>query len=201
MKKSIVFDFGMVLISWSPYFLYRKMGLTDDAIREFLEEIKYGEFNLRLDEGYPFARWEEEYSLKFPHRKELIHAFHTRWSECSAEPIEGAVQIMRELKALGHPVYGLSNWSAESFEWIKHRYAFLNELDDFLLSGMVGVTKPKEQIYRLFLSRVGKKAEECIFIDDMQVNLDGASRLGFGTLLFTTPDKLRSDLVALGLLS
>jgi 2-haloacid dehalogenase len=54
MKKAIVFDFGAVLIDWSPYHLYRKLLPSDESIREFLEEIKFSEFNPILDTGYPF---------------------------------------------------------------------------------------------------------------------------------------------------
>jgi len=79
----------------------------------------------------------------------------------------------------GYPVYGLSNWSNETFPRLRHRYPFLNELDDYLLSGMAGVAKPDEEIFRIFLQRINRQAEDCVFIDDAQVNIDAANRLGF----------------------
>jgi 2-haloacid dehalogenase len=200
MKKSIVFDFGEVLIAWSPYTLYRKLLPSDDAIREFLEEIKFKEFNPRLDAGYPFARMHVELVEQYPHRATLIDAFFTRWTECSGDTMEETAALMRELKALGHPVYGLSNWALESFAWVHHRYPFLEELDDYLLSGMAKTAKPGEEIFRIFLKRVGKSAEECVFIDDVQANIDTACRLGFETILFTSAAQTRQELVRMGLL-
>jgi 2-haloacid dehalogenase len=200
MKKSIVFDFGEVLIAWSPYTLYRKLLPSDDAIREFLEEIKFKEFNPILDAGYPFSQMHAELAARYPHRAALIDAFFTRWTECSGDTIEETLDLMRELKALGHPVYGLSNWSLESFAWVKHRYPFLEELDDYLLSGMAGTAKPGEEIFRLFLQRVGKSAEECVFIDDVHANIDTARRLGFETILFTSAAQARQELVSMGII-
>lgn len=200
MKKAIVFDFGQVLIDWSPYHLYRKLLPSDEAIREFLEEIKFSEFNPRMDAGYPFEKMRTEVVSQHPDRRDMADAFFVRWSECSGEAMQVSVSIMRELKALGYPVYGLSNWSAETFAMVRHRYPFLDELDDYLISGMVGHIKPGEEIYRTFLARVDRKAEECVFIDDSQPNVVTARRLGFTGILFTSAEQLRAELEALAIL-
>jgi 2-haloacid dehalogenase len=114
------------------------------------------------------------------------------------EPTAG---VMREVKRAGYPVYGLSNWSTESFPWVQHKYTFLSELDDFLLSGMVGIAKPDERIFHAFLQRIDRPAEECVFIDDSQANIDVANRLGFAGILFRSALQLRAELVALGVLN
>ena len=201
MKKAIVFDFGGVLIDWSPYHLYRKLLPSDDAIREFLEEINFSEFNKKLDAGYPFTQMKTELLEKYPRQRELVRAFFDRWMECTGDAIEPTVEIMREVKAAGHPVYGLSNWSHETFPLLKHRYPFLPELDDYLLSGIAGVAKPDEEIFRLFLQRIDRQAEDCVFIDDAQVNIDAANRVGFTGILFNSALQLRGELEKLGVLN
>ena len=201
MKKSIVFDFGGVLIDWSVYHLYRKLLPSDEAIREFLEEIKFSEFNKKLDAGYPFNKMKVELLEKHPRQRVLVSAFFDRWMECTGDTIQPTVDVMREVKSAGHPVYGLSNWSHETFALLRHRYPFLYELDDYLLSGMAGVAKPDEEIFKVFLERVGRKAQDCVFIDDAQVNIDAANRLGFTGVLFRSASQLRDDLRALGVLN
>lgn len=201
MKKAIVFDFGGVLIDWSPYHLYRKLLPTDEAVRAFLEEIKFSEFNKKLDSGYPFNKMKGELLEKHPHRQELVRAFFERWMECTGETIQPTVDIMRDIKAAAYPVYGLSNWSQETFPLVMHRYPFLPELDDYLLSGMVGVSKPDEEIFWLFLQRIDRTAEDCVFIDDAPVNIQAANRLGFTGILFSTAAKLRTELIAQGILN
>jgi len=201
MKKAIVFYFGGVLIDWSPYHLYRKLLPTDDAVREFLEEIKFSEFNKKLDAGYSFTKMKEELLKKYPRQQELVRAFFERWMECTGEAIQPTVDIMREVKSAGYPVYGLSNWSTETFPLLQHRYPFLPELDGYLLSGMAGVAKPDEEIFKIFLARVERSAEDCVFIDDAQMNIDTARRLGFNSILFTSAQQLRAELAAMGVLN
>jgi 2-haloacid dehalogenase len=98
-------------------------------------------------------------------------------------------------------VYGLSNWSTETFPLLQHRYQFLPELDGYLLSGMARVAKPDEEIFRIFLARFGRNAEDCVFIDDTQANVDAARRLGFNAILFTSARQLRVALVKIGVLN
>ena len=200
MKKAIVFDFGGVLIDWSVYHLYRKLLPSDEAVREFLEEIKFSEFNKKLDAGYPFSKMKLELLEKYPHQHQLVSAFFDRWMECTGDAIQPTVDLMREVKTAGYPVYGLSNWSHETFPRLRHRYPFLPELDDYLLSGMVGVSKPDEEIFRIFLQRIGRSAEDCVFIDDAQVNIDAANRVGFAGILFSSAAQLRVELAKIGVL-
>jgi len=62
------------------------------------------------------------------------------------------------------------------------------------------VSKPDEEIFRLFLQRIGRSAEDCVFIDDAQVNIDAANRLGFTGILFRNAAELRADLEKIGVL-
>ena len=200
MKKAIVFDFGGVLIDWSPFHLYRKLLPSDAAVSEFLEEIKFSEFNKKLDAGYSFSKMKEELLAMYPQHQELVRAFFERWMECTGEAFEDTVAVMREVKAAGYPVYGLSNWSNETFPLLRHRYPFLPELDDYLLSGIAGVAKPDEEIFRLFLRRISREAGDCVFIDDAPVNIDAAQKVGFTGILFQSGSQLRSELSSLGIL-
>jgi putative hydrolase of the HAD superfamily len=46
-------------------------------------------------------------------------------------------------------------------------------------SGFVGVRKPDPPIYHLTVARLsGISAEECLFVDDVQVNVDTARAIG-----------------------
>ena len=201
MKKAIVFDFGGVLIEWSPYYLYRKLLPSDEAVKEFLEEINFSGFNKKLDAGYSFSRMKEELLIEYPLKQELVRAFFERWDECTGEAIQPTVDLMLEVKAAGYPVYGLSNWSHETFPKLMHRYPFLPQLDDYLLSGIAGVAKPDEEIFRIFLHRIGRSAEECVFIDDAAINIEAARRLGFTGILFASAPQLRADLALHGILN
>lgn len=201
MIKNIVFDFGGVLIEWSAYNLYRKLLPSDGAIREFLEEINFSAFNKELDAGYSFSKMKEKQLALFPQHRELVSAFFDRWNECIGDILYATVDILRELKAAGYPVFGLSNWSHETFPLVMQRHHFLPHLNGFLLSGYEGVAKPDAEIYHLFLERFNLNAEESLFIDDAPINIEAARRIGFTGIVFTSAEQLRTDLEGLGILS
>jgi putative hydrolase of the HAD superfamily len=75
----------------------------------------------------------------------------------------------------------------------------LTELFDlFISSCFVGVRKPEARIYRMALEVTQHVADECCFIDDRPINLEGAAKLGIKTVLMKDPAQLRRDLHNLG---
>jgi putative hydrolase of the HAD superfamily len=50
--------------------------------------------------------------------------------------------------------------------------------DDVLISGQVGLRKPDPEIYLLAADRIGARAEDCVFVDDFNVNVEGAEAVG-----------------------
>jgi 2-haloacid dehalogenase len=193
-SPAIIFDFGDVLINWSSYNLYRKIFQSDSEIELFLEEIKFREWNLKFDKGYSFEHGVKEMSAMYPRYAYQIQCFHDRWIETVGEPIQGSIDILCNLKRNRYPVYGLSNWSNEKFSLVKAQLEFLPWLDDYVVSGQVNAIKPEAEIFQILLGRIGRPAEECIFIDDSLVNITAAHVLGFKAILFQTPEKLRQDL-------
>jgi FMN phosphatase YigB (HAD superfamily) len=48
--------------------------------------------------------------------------------------------------------------------------------------------------------KIGRKAEECLFIDDSEANIKVANQLGFKTICYLSPEQLENELQRLGLL-
>ncbi|HEX8144454.1 MAG TPA: HAD family phosphatase [Pyrinomonadaceae bacterium] len=200
-SPAIVFDFGGVLLDWNPHYLYLK--LFDDnheEVERFLKEIGFAEWNLLQDRGRPFAVAVAELAERFPHHAELIRAYDERWEESVSGCIQPTVDILYALKQSGYALYGLSNWSAETFERIRHKHPFLDWFEEIVISGEVELIKPDPRIYAVLLDRIGRRAEECLFIDDAEANINVAARLGFKTILFESPRQLANELHRLGLL-
>lgn len=71
----------------------------------------------------------------------------------------------------------------------------LSEFDGYVLSGAVGVTKPDPAIYRYLAATYGVDLSECVFIDNLQRNVDGAERCGMRAYRFDgDTDKLAAYL-------
>jgi 2-haloacid dehalogenase len=97
-------------------------------------------------------------------------------------------------------LYGLSNWSVEKYELVRPKYEFFSWFDTILVSGEVKLIKPDPRIYAVLLERIGRKPEECVFVDDSQVNITTADQLGFKTIHFLSPEGLEDELRALHIL-
>ena len=199
--KAIVFDFGGVLLDWNPRNLYQRFFPDQpQAMENFLTEIHFHEWNAQQDKGRPFAEGIAELSAQYPQYAHLIQAYYDNWEDSITGSIPGTVDILHQLKQDGRPLYGLSNWSAETFPRARHDYPFFDWFDDILLSGDVKLNKPDPAIFNLLLNKTGYSAPECILIDDAQPNIDAAKKLGFVTVRFTSPEDLQTELQKLDLL-
>ena len=200
--KAIIFDFGNVLLEWDPRLVYQRYFPDDpEAMERFLKEVNFMEGNLLQDKGRPFAEGVALLSKKFPHYSHLIQAYHEHWTDSLGESLAGTVEILKELKQAGYPLYGLSNWSAETFPFARKKHAFFDLLDDMIISGEVGHVKPHPEIFQITLDRIGRPADECLFIDDALANIQQAQKMGFATIHFQSPEQLRLGLVDLRILS
>ena len=200
-KLSIVFDFGGVLIDWDPRYLYRKLFNGDEqAMERFFREVDFFGWNLYQDAGRSFDIAVAEACQKHPQYCEQIRAYDERYLETINGQIDGSVAILYRLKQSGYPLYGLSNWSAETFRFFSPKHEFFSWFDDILVSGEVKMVKPDPRIFAVFLERIGRSAAECLLIDDSQANLTVAARLGFKTIHFQSPEQLEAALKQFGLL-
>jgi len=192
--QAIIFDFGGVLLEWDPHALYRRFIDQPQQIDQFLAEVGFATWNAEQDRGRPFAEGIAELSSQFPHHAHLIRTYYDHWEDSIVGPIPGTVAILRKLKRAGYPLYGLSNWSAETFPKVRKRYAFFDLLDDILLSGDAKMLKPDPAIFNLLLSKIGYPSRNCLLIDDSQSNIVAAKSLGFNTIHFKSPGQLQSEL-------
>ena len=192
--QSIVFDFGGVLLDWNPRNLYRQFFSDPDEIDRFLSEINFPEWNLQQDKGRPFSQGIAELSAKFPHYSQLIRAYSENWGDSIVGPIAGTVGILQRLKNAGYALYGLSNWSSETFPIAYEKYDFFKLFDGIVISGEVKLLKPDPAIFEIILKMIKRPAVECLLIDDSEANIAAAQKLGFAVIHFKTPEQLEIEL-------
>jgi 2-haloacid dehalogenase len=114
--------------------------------------------------------------------------------------IQPTVDILQSLKEAGYPLYGLSNWSAEKFQLVRHKYEFFDWFEAILVSGEVKLIKPDPRVYILFLNKIGRAAGECLYIDDSAANVATAVQLGFATIQYESSLQLETALRQMGLI-
>ncbi len=197
---AVIFDIGGVLLDWDPAYLYRNLFSDREEMEKFLQDVCSPDWNAELDRGYPFAKAVEELAGLYPHYREAIMAYDSRWMEMISGPVQGTVTILEKLVAAGWPVYGLTNFSAEKFRESCRAFPFLKRFQGVVVSGEEGVLKPEPAIYRLLESRFDLDLSRALFIDDKPENVTGARETGLSALVFTTPTNLEADLSAAGVL-
>ncbi|GAB3832664.1 HAD family hydrolase [Kribbella italica] len=69
--------------------------------------------------------------------------------------------------------------------------------DDLVISGEVGLRKPEPEIFLLAAERVGLEPAECVFVDDLEANVEAARALGMTAIHHTAYDDTLRELEAL----
>lgn len=195
MIKNIIFDFGGVLVDWNPHYLFDKYFNDINEANYFVENICNSEWNAEMDGGKPFEQAVRERSAMFPKYAEALKLYQTNWMDTMGEEIPGMYDLIKSLKINGFPViYGLTNWSAETFPTVQKTYRIFSLIDKIVVSGEVKQLKPNPEIFHTLLDKYSLKAEESLFIDDNLKNVEGAKAVGINAVLFRGVEKLREDL-------
>ena len=199
--RAVIFDVGNVLYGWDPEsFLVRQVAEDRERLR-FIDDVGLWEWHDTLDGGRDFREAADELSRRFPEYAHLIEAWGERFGETITDPIPGVHEIVGELDASGVPLFAITNFSADFWPPFQAREkAFFDRFRGIVVSGEVKLLKPDPAIYFLALDRFGLRPDQALFVDDRQINVDGAQAVGMKAHLFTTAEDLRARLEAESLL-
>jgi len=191
--RAIVSDFGGVLTTplLAAFAAFQEdSGISPEnlgkAMRAGLEEgeeiplfqLERGE----ISEDEFIERLEDGLETVLDHRPHLHHFRQKFWS--ALHPNEPMIELMRELKASGLKMAMLTN-NVREWEPLWRSMLPVDEIfEEIVDSAFVGCRKPEARIYELTLERIGIPAEACLFIDDLQVNCEGAEAAGMSAVRF-----------------
>ncbi len=68
--------------------------------------------------------------------------------------------------------------------------------DEIIESSVVGVRKPERRFYEIACERLGVQPEECVFLDDLGINLKPAKAMGMRTIKVVDPAAALAELEA-----
>ena len=201
MIRHVVFDMGNVLIRWDPDKIIARQGVAGADARLLRREVFDCSEWPALDRG----SMTQEEALRLMDRRlpQHLHAAAERcvrdWWKDELIWTEGMDALIREIRALGFDVYILSNASS-------HLHGYADRLPGAgCWSGMIvsadwKLLKPEREIYERLFEQYGLRPEECFFIDDNPVNIDGARCAGMpGTVFFNDMARLRRELIEAGI--
>ena len=186
MIKNLVFDFGNVLIEWNP------AKILATFVEEDRKRIKAAIFDSGLwaqtDTGQLTleAAIQAAQTLLDSSYSATVEAIFTHWYE-TVDVYHQLQEKIFEWAQLGYGIYILSTTS-EIFYAVENAglLPMTKVLTGKILSYEVGFAKPDKSIYQKLLTQYALHANQCVFIDDLQINLDAAKSLGFETILATS---------------
>lgn len=202
MIKNVVFDVGNVFVRWSPSEVVKRcfdLAADTDANLQRAEALfrcpTWRGLNLgELTQLEAELAYQAQLGLTQEETTKLF--FHVMDHQ---ELIDGTVAIARGLKQAGYHVFGLTDNVREIVAHLKSRHQFWDLFEGAVVSAEIGLMKPNPAIFRHLLETFNLMAAETVFLDDYQVNIDGARSVGIEARLFTTPGRCEDDLRALGL--
>lgn len=192
--KNIIFDFGNVLVQWHPEKVYAEHFGDEARAWWFLRHVCDAAWRNRIDAGESTAACIKELKAKQPEYAEAIELYRSRWREMLTDEVSGMREVIADLSDKGYGIYGLTNWSMETFPAARERFGILQMIDRYVVSGAEGFIKPDARLFRVLLDRYHLKAEECVFVDDNPDNVAAAKALGMEGIVFTGADSLRKHL-------
>jgi putative hydrolase of the HAD superfamily len=195
---NVVFDLGGVVFTWQPNQIIKSVFENHETQEKVRSEIFSHPDWVELDRGVldrddaiergamrtGLSRSElSELMLQIPH---------------SLKPIMDTVRLVHSIKRSGNKVFVLSNMHLASIEHIEHEYSFWDIFDGIVISCRVHMVKPEAEIYEYLLNQYGLIADETIFIDDTDINLNAASMFGIKPIKFEDPYQCERKLKTIG---
>ncbi len=184
MIKCVISDLGKVILFFDNSLFFRKMAefcpYSAQGIAERVHRHKdliwlFDTGKIEPEEFY------EQVTLKLEAKIPQDTFFRIYNDVFSANP--PVLNLLRRLKT-NHKLILLSNTDVQRFGFIKKNFPEILLFDDYVLSYEVGYMKPHPEIYTIALKRARVPAEECVFLDDLPENIEGAQRLGMNAILY-----------------
>jgi putative hydrolase of the HAD superfamily len=187
--KNIVFDAGGVLLEYTPREYSHKIITDSEAAETVYRELFNGDEWKQIDAG---AMTEEEAIVhikkRIPQYLDNLQFAMDNWTE-ALKPMAGMPEIISRLREKHYRTFLLSNTSLRFYKFSSN-FEMFSYFDGFIISAKEKMLKPDPAIYKLLYSRYKLNPSECLFIDDLQVNIDGAEKTGMHGHLFKSSEEL-----------
>lgn len=190
MIKAIIFDFAGV-IGADGYWVWLKKNVPDleskrDYFQKISEQVDRGtmldpEFLKAVSEGTGIPTdkiWQHVYK-EIVINKELL-------------------KFIKKLKSK-YKIGLLSNFHSPWLREIFANHKLDLYFDKVIISSEHGIIKPEPEIFYKMLKMLGVTEEEAVFIDDRQVNVDGADKIGIKGIFFSSNNQLKEEFKKIGI--
>lgn len=184
MDRIFLFDLGNVLAkSLDDYGLYNKLNCKI-SYDEFLQYWWGDDLVLKAHMGLATDDEHVEALLKFCKSDLSINQFYEIYNSLDNSLYDETMEIINELKNKGYKVGLLSNLRLMDYKRYEEQIKKIN-FDYLFLSYEIKCIKPSSDIYLQVIDALNCEADNIIFFDDNQKNVNGAKQLGINSYQVT----------------
>jgi putative hydrolase of the HAD superfamily len=198
--RAIGFDMGGVIITYAVpaqmQYLSSKLARSPEELEEAYHELRE---QSELGELRPEEFW-KQYLASLGLELDAASTHHY-WNDVYYQispMLGGMLELVDKLKVNGYKVGMLSNMDTDHAELNRNRHIY-DHFDQVILSNEVHLRKPAPEAYQALASALEVNFQEVVFIDDLELNVEGANKVGMKGVLFTDYRKLISDLMSLNI--
>ena len=195
MINTIIFDVGNVLISFDwDGFMLRQFPEADKKLIDTLDYAVWGGGRWdRLDAGDEPEKVFENIIAHAPEYETELRKIFRNVGDTLKKRKETPAWL-KELKSRGYRLLYLSNYSRYVMKLNPEVLDFLPLLDGGIFSCDVKAIKPERKIYECITEKYNLIPSECVFLDDLERNIQAAVDFGFHGIQFVTLQQAQKDL-------
>ena len=191
--QAVIFDLGRVLVAIDNRRMVEKLfGHINSNDPELVEKTMKSPMMIDLCLGQIEMEEVHRRTCRDGHLDMSFDMFKNLWRSIFYT-MDGAEELVMQLNdnvKLGL----LSDTDAVHWEYIRKHWPWLEVIERPTLSFELGLMKPDPAIYLKAAENVGAAPEQCLFIDDLAVNVDGACAVGMTAIQFENTEQIRNVL-------
>lgn len=187
MIRNLVFDMGNVLVFYDSFRVVRHFVKDEEQAQSVNTSVFVSPEWLMLDMGVMAedeALRRMQGRLKTDNEKEAARLCLEHWHEYCMWPVPGMEELVTGLKRDGYGLYLCSNASLRMLKCYGDVIPGIRLFDGVLFSAEVKCMKPQKEMYRHLFDRFGLRPEECFFVDDQPLNIEGGRACGMDGYCF-----------------
>ena len=191
----IFFDIGGVLLTIHPDVMISKISnLTNTPFKILKESFPEEEHDLYERGEITDLEWFQAYKKSFPNINSLTeNEFWIAWSMLLGQETD-VLDVLIRLKE-HYKVWLLSNTNSRHIiNEVENNFAFPNLVDGKIYSFQVGSRKPEKKIYEVACEKANVEPCRSIFIDDLELNIVGANKIGMNGIHYINTNQLNNEL-------
>jgi putative hydrolase of the HAD superfamily len=192
--RNVIMDLGGVLLEWNPDRILEPFQ-PDPLLRTQLRATLFGHPDWRqfdrgtLTESELLDRLQQRTGRS---RDEFVAIIDAVRHALLAKP--DVVELVMGLRQRGFDLYCLSNMPAPIYAHLRERHGFWHVFRGIVISGEIQLMKPEPEVFLHLLDRFGLQAQESVFVDDLEVNVEAARAVGLHAILFRSTAQCQQEL-------